>query len=116
MEKILIALVAFAVIIGCAIGVVTLINQNNLDEMLAYVDEMVLEVSSLGTGASCEAPIVDENGNWFFVTDKDFKVMHLTDIHIGGGVLSATTDKQAIRAVAAMVKAENVPFKGDVSL
>ena len=25
----------------------------------------------------------DENGYWYFTTDRDFKVMHLTDIHIG---------------------------------
>ena len=34
-------------------------------------------------------PQKDENGNWYFTTDGDFKVMQLTDIHIGGGFMSA---------------------------
>ena len=49
-------------------------------------------------------PEKDEDGNWTFTTDRDFKVMQLTDIHIGGGFLSAKKDSMAINAVAAMVR------------
>lgn len=51
-------------------------------------------------------PQKDENGNWEFVTDRDFKVMQLTDIHIGGGKRSWETDKKALNAVAAMITEE----------
>ena len=51
-------------------------------------------------------PEKDENGNWCFTTDRDFKVMQLTDIHIGGGFMTKTVDEKALNAVAAMVTKE----------
>ena len=52
------------------------------------------------------APEKDENGSWYFTTDSDFKIMHLTDIHIGGGFMSKTVDEKALNAVAAMITKE----------
>ena len=52
------------------------------------------------------APQKDENGYWVFTTDRDFKIMHLTDIHIGGGFLSKGYDEKALNAVALMVTRE----------
>lgn len=63
-------------------------------------------------------PQYDEDGVAYFVTDGDFKIMHITDVHIGGGVLSAELDKKAINAVAAMITAEKpdlVVASGDIS-
>lgn len=63
-------------------------------------------------------PKVDENGTYYFVTDRDFKVMQLTDIHLGGGFLSIDEDKKTINAIAAMVTAEKpdlVIITGDIS-
>ncbi len=63
-------------------------------------------------------PEKDENGYWTFTTDDDFKVLQLTDVHIGGGWLSQKKDTMAINAVAAMVTAEKpdlVIITGDVS-
>ena len=63
-------------------------------------------------------PEKDENGNWCFTTDEDFKVMHLTDIHIGGGFMSKSVDEKAINAVAAMVTKEKpdlVIATGDIT-
>ena len=60
----------------------------------------------------------DENGNWYFTTDGDFKVMHLTDIHIGGGFMSKTVDEKALNAVATMVTREKpdlVIATGDIA-
>lgn len=51
-------------------------------------------------------PELDENGNWSFTTDEEFKVMQLTDVHIGGGWMSLKKDAMALNAVAAMVAAE----------
>ena len=64
------------------------------------------------------SPATDENGVPYFVTDGDFKVMQITDVHIGGGFLSSTEDKKAINAVAAMISAEKpdlVIVTGDIS-
>lgn len=63
-------------------------------------------------------PEKDENGNWYFTTDGDFKVMHITDIHIGGGFLSKGYDEKALNAVAIMVTKEKpdlVIVTGDVA-
>ena len=62
-------------------------------------------------------PKKDAFGNYTFVTDKDFKVLQLTDVHIGGGWLSLKKDAMALNAVAAMVTAEKpdlVIVTGDV--
>ena len=63
-------------------------------------------------------PQKDENGNWYFTTDGDFKVMHLTDIHIGGGFMSKTVDEKALNAVATMITKEKpdlVIATGDIT-
>ncbi len=63
-------------------------------------------------------PEKDENGYQTFVTDRELKVMQLTDVHIGGGFLSSKTDTLAMNAVAAMITAEKpdlVVVTGDVS-
>ena len=63
-------------------------------------------------------PEKDENGFWTFTTDEDFKVVQLTDVHIGGGFMSSKKDAMALNAVAAMLTAEKpdlVVVTGDVS-
>ncbi len=63
-------------------------------------------------------PVLDKDGYYTFVTDNSLKVMQLTDIHIGGGILSVKKDNLAINAVAAMVAAEKpdlVIVTGDVA-
>ena len=63
-------------------------------------------------------PQMDENGYWYFTTDEDFKIMHLTDIHIGGGFLSKSVDEKALNAVAAMITKEKpdlVIATGDIT-
>ena len=102
------------VILSLAIlfGAFILINQFNEKAMNEYIDSFAkVEYENQ------LAPTEDELGA-YFVTDGDFKIMHLTDIHIGGGFLSAKNDKQAINAVAAMITAEKpdlVVITGDVS-
>lgn len=48
----------------------------------------------------------EETGFYTFTTDRDFKVLQLSDIHIGSGFLSADNDKQAIKAVETMIRVE----------
>ena len=52
-----------------------------------------------------------------FKTERDFKVLQLTDVHIGGGFMSNEKDKKAINAVASMVSEEKpdlVIVTGDI--
>lgn len=63
-------------------------------------------------------PVEDENGYWTFTTDEDFKVLQLTDIHIGAGWMCHGKDLKALNAVAAMVTAEKpdlVIITGDIA-
>lgn len=63
-------------------------------------------------------PVKDEDGGWVFKTDRELRVMQLTDIHIGGGYMSFEKDKMAINAVATMITAEKpdlVILTGDLA-
>lgn len=63
-------------------------------------------------------PVKDENGFWTFTTDRDFKVMQITDVHIGGGWMSTKKDAMALNAVAAMVTEEKpdlIVVTGDIA-
>ncbi len=63
-------------------------------------------------------PEKDENGYWTFVTDREFKILQLTDVHIGGGYMTVKKDAMALNAVAAMITAEKpdlVVVTGDIS-
>lgn len=52
-------------------------------------------------------PEIDEQtGFYTFTTDKNFKVMQLTDLHIGAGILTVPNDRQAIKAVETMIRTE----------
>lgn len=113
MDKILIALLILAILIGAVCGAFYLLNEKNADNMEKYIDTF----ADMRLTPDCE-PQLDENGNWYFVTDEDFKVLHLTDIHLSGGILNAEDDKKALRAVASMVVAEDpdlVIITGDIS-
>lgn len=61
---------------------------------------------------------VDKDGTQNFITDRKFKILQLTDVHIGAGWMCLKKDSMAINAVAAMVTAERpdlVIVTGDVS-
>lgn len=51
-------------------------------------------------------PEVDENGYVTFVTDDDFRVMEINDIHIGGGAWSLKKDKKSVYEVMTMIQKE----------
>lgn len=113
MKKLLKALVVTAIAIAAVVIVCTAANRINEKSIIKYIDEYgrVEYEDQL-------VPSVDERGNYCFVTDGDFKVMQLTDIHLGGGFLFAGGDKKAMHAVAAMVAAEKpdlVIVTGDIS-
>lgn len=63
-------------------------------------------------------PEKDENGNWTFTTDREMKILQFTDVHIGGGWLSAKNDVKALNAVAKMITEEKpdlVVVTGDIA-
>ena len=63
-------------------------------------------------------PYQDALGNWCFTTNRDFKVVQLTDVHLGGGFMSLSKDSSAMQAVASMLTAEKpdlVIVTGDIA-
>lgn len=113
MEKILLGLLAFVLALVVIFGGIALINEQNAKEMAEYIDTFKEQEVTPALH-----PELDEHGNYYFVTDEDFKVLHLTDIHLSGGFLQKETDKKTINAVAAMVSAEKpdlVIVTGDIA-
>lgn len=72
-------------------------------------------------GSTVETPVYDAENNSYTITipgDREFKVLQLTDIHIGGGFLSVSKDGWAIEAVATLVervKPDLVIVTGDIA-
>lgn len=63
-------------------------------------------------------PVQDHNEYYNFVTDENFKVLQLTDVHIGGGFMSIKKDNMALNAVSAMISEEKpdlVVVTGDIA-
>lgn len=81
------------------------LNMNRVNEYLPVINEEAVK------------PEKDENGIYTFTTDRELKILQLTDIHIGGGWMSFKKDRMAFNAVAAMVTAEKpdlVVITGDL--
>lgn len=109
-KKILIALAIAAV----AITVITAITN------FAMYKSHLKRISEYSAVENPDAivPVQDENGEYTFVTDRDLKILHLTDVHFGGGWMSFKKDRMAINTVAAMITAEKpdlVVVTGDIS-
>ena len=112
-KKALKILAGILVVIIALVGVAAIANiagnKGNIEKIAAF--ESAAKENQL-------VPEKDANGNWTFTTDEDFKVLQLTDVHIGGGFMSLKKDAMALNAVAAMIKAEQpdlVIATGDVS-
>ena len=93
-------------------GAFAVVNQLGEKQMNKYIDSFA--------SVSIEEPLTPtlENGEYYFTTDREFRVMQLTDVHLGGGFLSRKEDKMAINAIAAMVTEEKpdlIIVTGDVS-
>lgn len=50
------------------------------------------------------APVETADGNWEVVADGDYKILQLTDVHFGGGVLSIAQDRATIDDIVRLVR------------
>ena len=104
--------IALAVIVAIA-GLIAVLN-------ILAVENLVKKGASYAP-VEYDEPVVlvtDEDGEKYFLSDRDIKIMHLTDIHIGGGFMSKGVDEKALNAVATMVTAEKpdlVIATGDIA-
>ncbi len=104
---------SFFIVLVALVCLITFLNvitvKNNIDFAKSY--ESVIYDEQL-------KPQKDEEGNWVFTTDRDFRVMQLTDIHQGGGFLSREKDQKSLNAVATMITKEKpdlVIVSGDIA-
>lgn len=108
--KVLAILLAVLLIVA---GVLTAVNVVGLSSNRTFVRSL----SAVAYDNQLQ-PVKDEAGRYTFVTDGDFKILQLTDIHIGGGFMSIRKDSMALNAVAAMITAEQpdlVIVTGDIT-
>ena len=95
----IIGIIVSVVVLFCAVtSLITVVGRNSNMKKIESFEQVKIENQLV--------PVEDENGYWTFTTDRDFKVMQLTDIHIGGGILSKSFDRKAMNAVAAMLTYE----------
>lgn len=109
-KKVLIGFLIVVVAITVVTAVVNAILTYNLLKVVSSYNKVEIENQLV--------PQKDENGYWYFTTDGDFKIMHLTDIHIGSGWMCHSKDKNALNAVATMITKEKpdlVIATGDIA-
>ena len=109
-KKILLILISAVAVVTLVIAGLNLLAVKSLIEQGSSYNKLEFENQLV--------PQKDESGTQYFTTDREFKVMHLTDIHIGGGFLSKDVDEKALNAVASMVTKEKpdlVIATGDIA-
>ena len=107
--KVLATILIIIAILAAFIAVANLISVKSSENFISSISKV--ETDGL-------TPELDEDGYYTFTTDKDFKVVHLTDVHIGAGFVSSKKDSMSINAVEAMVRAEKpdlVIVTGDIA-
>ena len=110
LKKILLVLVSVVAVLTLVAAVTNFVlyklNMDRVSEYSAVVNPEAIK------------PVIDENGEYVFVADRELKILQLTDIHIGGGWMSFNKDRMAINTVAALITAEKpdlVVVTGDIS-
>lgn len=110
LKKVLLCSVVAVAICAAVITGANLLAVNNLTKTASSYNKVAIENQLV--------PQKDENGNRVFTTDRDFKIMQITDVHLGGGFLSKSLDEKALNSIAAMVTKEKpdlVIATGDIA-
>jgi len=112
-KKALIITAAVVVIVAIFFSICSVINATGFKELIKYGNTF--------SKVEYEHQLVPEkdlDGYWTFETNNDFKIMQLTDVHIGGGAFSRQNDEWSLTAVANMITAEKpdlVIVTGDIA-
>lgn len=107
-------LLIILIIIAVIAAVFAVINTVSVKGERSFISDSVKEVNY----DSQLKPVLEEDGCYTFTCDRDFKVLQLTDVHIGSGFMSTKNDAMALNAVTAMITAEKpdlVIVTGDVA-
>ena len=108
--KVLVIILGVIIVFGIAS---TFANKQNIKKMTEYISgfdsvetEDRLDVSK------------DDEGCYVITTDRDLKIVQVTDIHLGGGWMSEKDDMRTLKTVATMILTEKpdiVFATGDIS-
>ncbi len=104
---------------ACAVLAGIGLTANAIANNITYKEE--LELASSFNAVTVEdklEPTKDLDGNYVFTTDRDFKILQLTDIHLRSGFFSKENDMMALNAIATMISVEKpdlVIATGDTS-
>ena len=107
-------IISIILIIALLAGILAVLNLVSIKSNEAFISDNIEAVKY----EKQLKPVKDDKGRYTFVTDEDFKILQITDVHIGGGVMSSSKDSEAINAVAAMVTEEKpdlVVVTGDIA-
>ena len=108
--KVIAVILCLVIAFGCFSAIANKIYNKNITEYAASFEAVEIENQLV--------PEKDSDGNWTFTTDRELKIMHLTDIHLGGGWIPKKNDTLALNAVAQMIKVEKpdlVVITGDIA-
>lgn len=109
--KVLIGIICVIAIIAGITAIVNAVCVKSSEKFISSIQKVNYENQLI-------PEIDDRDGYYTFKTDEDMKVMHLTDVHIGGGFMSTKKDAMSINAVAAMITEEKpdlVIVTGDIA-
>lgn len=110
-KKALIVLAVIFAVIVVFTGITTAVGLIGLNANVNKAHQF----PSVGTELKAEEK---GNGVWNIYSDRELKIMQLSDTHFGGGWLSIKKDSMALNAVAAMISAEKpdlVVVSGDMA-
>lgn len=110
-------------------GIVTAVGSDAILEGLNSVQRVKYEEGYVNYGQFLESDekgraVLDENGCFNFIVpeqeleNRNFKVLQLTDIHIGAGAFSLRTDKWTLQTVEDLIRREKpdlVVVTGDIA-
>lgn len=108
--KVMVVILCLILAFGCFSAVANKSYNKNITEYAASFKPVEIENQLV--------PEKDADGNWTFTTDRELKIMHLTDIHLGGGWIPKKNDTLALNAVAQMISVEKpdlVVVTGDIA-
>lgn len=108
--RIMLIIILIIAILGVAFSCVSLVGLKSNRNFISQIKPVEYENQLV--------PTQNRDEYYTFTTDEQFKVLQLTDVHIGGGFMSIKKDNMALNAVAAMISAEKpdlVVVSGDIA-
>ena len=118
-KRAVVGTISAVVVLGVLIGIYFAICAAGCDHLYDFIEGRYAAIDYGDGYELAEYHFDEEDGCYAFVKPdgRDFKVLQLTDTHIGGGVFCKGKDEQALDAVYDMINATKpdlVVFTGDV--